>query len=63
MKRKRLWYVLLSMAVVLATGATLLWWWMGQPLYHPGDVRSARALTGPLDPPAQEPSGGVWAVG
>lgn len=48
--------------VLLAAGAGLFWWWMGQPLYHPGDVRPGRNLRAPLDPPAQSGEPGRWQV-
>ena len=42
--------VLLALVLV----AALLWYWFNSPLYRPGDVRAAKNLREPLEPPAQD---------
>lgn len=48
--------------LLIAVGLIAVWWWMGQPMYTPGDVRAGRNLRGPLDPPAQTAKPGTWQV-
>jgi proline iminopeptidase len=48
--------------LVLTVGGTLFWQAMQQPLYEPGMVRSAEALSAPLEPPAQPEEAGPWQV-
>jgi proline iminopeptidase len=49
-------------AAVIGCMFAAFWWWIGQPMYSPGMVRSARSLRAPLEPPVQPPSGNVWQV-
>lgn len=59
-KKKLLWAIGI-IALVLGVGAALMWWWMGQPMYEPGDVRAEKDLGAPLDPPPQNVEG-AWKV-
>lgn len=57
-KKRAVWWI-----VVLAVcGALLLWWFMSQPFYRPGDVRAEKNLRGPLQPPSQPAAGDQWQV-
>ena len=47
--------------LVIMAGA-LFWYWMGQPLYKPGMVRSAEGSSYVLTPPAQPKEKNFWRV-
>lgn len=44
--------------LLIAAGLVLTWWFFGQPMYKPGDVRTRLDLA----PPAQTPQTALWLV-
>jgi len=53
-----------ALLMILAVGLGVVWWWMGQPMYRPGDVRSERNLSASLEPLAQPAAAraGLWQM-
>ncbi len=42
----------LALLMLAAAGTYGAWWWMGRPLYQPGDLATGEGLASPLEPPS-----------
>ena len=59
---KTIFYIFVGLVFLFLSGRGVLWYFLGQPLYTPGMVRSEANLRAPLAPPMQSDKPDFWKV-
>jgi proline iminopeptidase len=60
--KKKLIMIGVTVSLLAAITATIVWWAVSQPLYEPGMVRAGKNLRGSLEPPRQIAGDSSWLV-